>query len=706
MQRRLWIWLPAVACLLACSTAAPPQGAPAISPTNPFLTKSPLPFQAPPFDKIRDSDYAPAIEEGMRRQLAEVTAIADNPAPPTFDNTLVAMERSGELLTRAYKVFLNVEQSDTNPARQKIKADLAPKLSAHADAIYLNPRLYARVQAIFEKRDSLGLDAEAKYLVERYRLNFVRAGANLSEPDKARLSKLNEELAALTTEYADKLLADTNAAAVVVDRKDELAGLPEGDLAAAADAAKEKKLDGKWLLPLQNTTQQPPLTSLENRALRQRMLAASLARGDHGGPNDTRAIIVKVAARRAEKAKLLGFATWADYVLDDQMAKTPGNAENLLNGLVPAATAKARGEAAAIQKQIDAAGGGFSLTAADWDYYAEKVRKAEYDLDESQVRPYFVLDRVLQDGVFFAATALYGITFQERKDIPVYHPDVRVWEVIDTDDKPLALYYGDFYLRPSKGGGAWCDTFVDQSRLLGWKPAVTNNTNFTKPAPGEPALISATDVESLFHEFGHALHAFFQNVEYPTLGTTPRDFVEFPSNINENWATEPTVFAHYAKHYKTGEPMPPALVEKIRKTKTFNQGYIDHRVPRVGPARPGLALAAGRRNAAGRRRVRKGYARAAQSESAGGAAPIPDDLLLAHLGRGLLRRLLRLLLVGGPGQGRVLLVQGERRDDPRQRSAFPRHDPLAGRHARTPRRCTAPSAAAIRASSRWSWSGG
>ena len=541
---------------------------------NPLLTKSPLPFQAPPFDKIQVTDYQPAIEEGMKQQLAEIAVIANNPEPPTFDNTIVAMERTGELLTRAYKVFYNVEQSDTNPTLQKIKAELAPKLSAHNDAIYLEPKLYVRVQAIYDKRDTLGLDAESKYLVERYRLSFVRSGANLNSADKAKLQKLNAEIAALTTEYGEKLLADTNAAAVVVDRRAALAGLSAGDLSAAADAAKDRKLDGKWLFPMQNTTQQPPLASLQDRELRQRILAASLARGDHGGPNDTKAIVAKIATLRADKAKLLGFATWADYVLDDQMAKTPANAEKLLTGLVPAATAKARGEAASIQKQIDAAKGGFHVTAADWDFYAEKVRKAEYDLDESEVRPYFALDRVLQDGVFFAANRMYGLTFKERKDIPVYHPDVRVWEVFDADGSSLALYYGDFYLRDSKGGGAWCDTFVDQSRLLGWKPAVTNVTNFTKPAPGEPALISSTDVQTLFHEFGHALHSMFQNVEYPMLGTTPRDFVEFPSAFNEHWAYEPTVFANFAKHYKTGGPMPAALVEKIKKTKTFNQGYL------------------------------------------------------------------------------------------------------------------------------------
>jgi peptidyl-dipeptidase Dcp len=561
--------------LFALAGAAIPQ--PAATPVpgaNPLMTKSTLPFQAPPFDLIKVTDYQPAIEAGMKEQLAEVAAIANDPAPPTFDNTIVAMERSGELLTRAAKVFFNVEQADTNESLQKIKSQLAPKLSAHNDAINLNEKLYARVKAIYDKRDTLGLDPEAKYLVERYHLSFVRAGASLSPADKARLSKLNTELAELTTDFGSKLLADTNAAAVVVDGKAQLAGLSEGDLAAAAAAAKDKKLQGKWVLPLQNTTQQPPLTSLEERALRKKILEASQARGDHGGANDTRAVITRLVELRAEKAKILGFPDFATFVLADQMAKTPQNAENLMTGLIPAATEKARGEAAAIQKQIDAAGEGFRVTAADWNFYSEKVRKAEYDLDESEVRPYFELDRVLNDGVFFAATKMYGITFRERKDIPVYHPDVRVWEVFDADGSSLALFYGDFYQRPSKGGGAWCDTFVDQSRLFGWKPAVTNNSNFTKPGAGEPALLSSDNVRTLFHEFGHALHAIFQNVQYPTLGNTPRDFVEFPSQFNEHWAYEPTVFANFARHSKTGEPMPPALVEKIKRTQTFNQGYM------------------------------------------------------------------------------------------------------------------------------------
>lgn len=562
-----------IAAILSLGASFGLAGPPQAARENPLLTRSTRPFQAPPFDRIRDTDYAPAIEEGMKRQLAEIATIARNPEPPTFANTLEAMERSGELLTRASKVFANVDQSNTNATIQKIKAEMAPKLAAHQDAIFLNPKLYARVKALYDGRDALGLDPESKYLLQRYDTYFVRAGAELEPNDQITLRALNQEESKLTTKFEDKLLADTNASAVVVSKRAELAGLSEGDLAAAAAAARERGLSGQWLLTLQNTTQQPPLATLENRALRERILRASAARGSHGGENDTKAIVQRLAKLRAQKAWLFGFPTYAAYVLDDQMARTPENAGKLLTDLVPAATEKARGEAASIQELIDAEKGGSPVTAADWDFYAEKVRKAQYDLDQSEVRPYFDLERVLQDGVFFAANKLYGITFKERKDIPVYHPDVRVFDVFDADGKPLALFYGDFFARASKGGGAWCDSFVDQSGLLGTRPVITNNTNFTKPAAGQPTLLSFDNVDTLFHEFGHALHGIFQNVRYPTLGNTPRDFVEFPSSFNEHWGLEPAVFANYARHHETGQPMPQALVEKIKKSHTFNQGY-------------------------------------------------------------------------------------------------------------------------------------
>ena len=571
-RRTVLVSLTLAATLAARIAAGLPQPTPA-APANPLLTRSRLPYQAPPFDRIHDADYGPAIEEGMKQQLAEIAAIADSPAAPTFANTIEAMERSGELLTRAYKVFSNVEQSNTNDALQKTKEDVAPKLAAHQDAIYLNPRLFERVRSLYDRRDSLGLDAESKRLLEREYRDFVRAGARLSPQDKAALTAINQDESKLTTSFTNRLLADTNASALVVSDRAELAGLPEEVVASAAEAAKERKLDGKWVLALQNTTQQPAMTWLTKRSVRERLLERSMRRGAHGGNGDTREIVARIAELRARKAKLLGYATYADYALENEMAKNAQNAEKLMYDLVPAATAKARGEAARMQKIVDAEKGGFELGAADWGLYAEKLRKAEYDLDQSEVRPYLELDRVLKDGVFYAASKMYGITFKERKDIPVYHPDVRVWEVFDSDGSPLALYYGDYFLRPSKAGGAWCDSFVDQSGLLGTKPVITNNLNLTKPAAGQPALISFEDATVVFHEFGHALHGMFQKVRYPTLANTPRDWVEFPSQFNEHWALEPSVFANYAKHWKTGEPMPAALVEKIKKSKTFNQGY-------------------------------------------------------------------------------------------------------------------------------------
>jgi len=543
--------------------------------TNPFFAESTLPFQAPPFDKIKDSDYQPALEEGMRRQLIEVEAIANNTETPTFENTILAMERTGDLLSRVSSVFFGLSQANTNPTIQKVQSEEAPKLAANSDKIYLNPKLFARVKAIYDSRDKLPLDPEAKYLVERYYRTFVRAGALLSDADKTKLSAINQEQAKLTTDFRRKVLADTNASAVVVDDKSQLEGLSEGDIAAAAALAKERNLPGKYVIALQNTTRQPIVKTMKNRELRERILKASSERGTHGGDNDTRSIVTRLAELRAERATLMGFKTYADFGLDDQMAKTPQNAEKLLTDLVPAATAKARGEAAKLQKMVDAENGGFKVGPADWEYYAEKVRKAEYDLDESQIKPYFLLDRVLRDGVFFAANKLYGLTFKERTDIPVYHPDVRVFEVFDKDGSSLALFYADYFQRPSKSGGAWMNTFVDQDALKGTKPVVYNVANFQKPADGQPALLSFSDVTTMFHEFGHALHGMFSHVKYPTLSGTrvPRDFVEFPSQFNEHWAMEPTVFANYAKHYQTGQPMPQALVDKIRRAHTFNQGY-------------------------------------------------------------------------------------------------------------------------------------
>jgi len=543
---------------------------------NPFFEKSPLPFEAPPFDRIKDSDYQPAIEEGMKRELAEVQAIANNPDAPTFANTIEAMEKTGALLRRVQRVFGGMTQSNTNPTLQKIQAAVAPKAAAHRDAINLDPKLFVRIKTIYDARNKSGLDAEQKFLVERYYKNFVRSGAQLNEADKTALRALNQEQSKLTTQFRDRVLADTNAEAIVIDDKSMLDGLPESDIAAAAERAKgHDDMKGKWLLTLQNTTQQPPQTYLKNRDLRKRLFEASIARGNHGGDNDTKAIITRLAQLRAQRAKLLGYPTYADYNLDDEMSKTPANAIKLMTDMVPAATAKARAEAARMQKLIDEQKGGFTLEPYDWQFYAEQVRKNEFDLDEGQVRPYFEISNVLQNGVFYAATKLYGITFKERHDLPVYQSDVRVFDVIDSDGKPLALFYFDPFSRPNKAGGAWTSSFVGQSKLLGTKPVVTNTENFTKPAAGQPALLTFTEVTTMFHEFGHALHGMFSNVKYPSFGgsAVPRDFVEFPSQFNEHWAMEPTVFANYAKDYKTGSPMPKELIEKLKKARTFNQGF-------------------------------------------------------------------------------------------------------------------------------------
>lgn len=543
---------------------------------NPFFTASTLPFQAPPFDRIKDGDYLPAFNEGMKRQLAEVEKIDADSQVPNFDNTFGALERSGDVLDRVSRVFFGVVQADTNPERQKIQEQIAPRLAAHSDAIHLDPTLFARVKTVYDQRDKLGLDPQQLRVVEETYKDFVKAGAQLSDADKDALRKLNAEEATLSTDFHNKLVAAAAAGAVVVDDEAKLAGMSDGDIASAADDARNRKLDGKWVLTLQNTTQQPVLASLQDRDLRAKVLEASETRTEHEDANDTRKIVQRLAQLRAQKAKLLGFPNYAAYTLTDQMAQTPEKALKLLTDTVPAATAKARGEAAEIQKVIDAQKGGFKAAASDWDFYAEQVRKAKYDLNEAQIKPYFELDNVLQNGVFFAANQLYGLTFKERKDIPVYHPDVRVFDVIDQDGKPLALFYADFFKRDSKSGGAWMDVFVEQNGLTGTRPVVYNVSNFSKPAAGQPALLSWDDVTTMFHEFGHALHGMFSNAKYPSIAGTsvPRDFVEFPSQFNEHWASDPKVFANYAKHYQTRQPMPQELVDKIARAKTFNQGYM------------------------------------------------------------------------------------------------------------------------------------
>ncbi len=562
------------AIMMSTSVVSAQTGDTGFGPANPFYAPSPLPFHAPPFDKIKDSDYRPAIEAGMAEQLREMRAIADNPAAPTFENTIVAMEKSGALFDRVMAAFNGVAGANTNPELEKIQEEEAPKLAAHRDAIYLDSKLFHRVAAVYDQRESMKLSGEWLRLVEFYYLRFVHAGANLSDADKEKLKKLNEEESTLSNAFRTKVLAGTKESAYFTADKGALAGLTDAQMSAAATAAKGRKKDG-WVVPLQNTTQQPLLSSLSVRTTRQALFGDSWTRTERADANDTRATVARLAQLRAEKGKLLGHESYAGWKLEDQMAKTPENALKFMDALVAPATANAANEAKDIQAVIDAQKGGFSVEPWDWEFYSEQVRKAKYDLDESQVRPYFELNNVLQNGVFYAANQLYGLSFKERKDIPVWNPDVRVFEVFEADGKPLALFYCDYYKRDNKNGGAWMSNFVDQSKLTGALPVVYNVANLPKPAAGEPALISFTDVVTMFHEFGHALHGMFAASEYPSLSGTSvaRDFVEFPSQFNEHWATYPAIFDHYAKDYKTGAPMPAELKEKIKKAADFNQGY-------------------------------------------------------------------------------------------------------------------------------------
>jgi peptidyl-dipeptidase Dcp len=572
--RSLFLTLSLSACAAHAPHGAPMKPSPTAS-DNPLLATSPLLYEAPPFDRIKDADYEPAIMEGMRQQRAEIDAIANSPAAATFENTLVAMEHTGRALKRAGAIFFGLTQSNSDEKMLALREKLAPILAAHDDAIYQDPKLFARVKTIYGERDQLYIDAEGKMLITRVYQRFVRAGAQLQPADQATLRKLNQEESSLSAAFEKKLLDGTKGGALVVTDKTKLAGLSEGDVAAAVEAAKSRKLDGSWVIPLQNTTQQPAQVSLQSRDTRQALFKASVERTEHGNGNDTRATIQRLAQLRAQKAKLLGFSSFAAYTLEDQMAKTPEHAVKILADLVPASVDKAKGEAAQMQALIDKAGNSFKVQPWDWQYYANKVRLKEYNFDEEQTRPYFVLDRVLQDGVFFAAHELYGLSFKERHDLPVYQADVRVFEVFDADGKSFALFYADYWKRDNKAGGAWMDAFSDQSRLLGTHPIVFNVCNFTKPAPGKPALITFSDVVTMFHEFGHALHGLSSNVQYPSLAGTnvPRDFVEFPSQFNEHWATEPTVFARFAKHYETGAPMPDAMVARIKAARTYGEGY-------------------------------------------------------------------------------------------------------------------------------------
>jgi peptidyl-dipeptidase Dcp len=571
MRNQLTLLLTAIAIALSLTSTPDTK----LTPQNPFYAPSTLPFHAPPFDKIKDEDYQPAIEAGMAQELSEIESIANNPAPATFENTLIVMEKSGELLERASNTFDGVVGANTDPVLEKVQADLAPKYAAFHDAIYLNPKLFARVDALYKQRDSLHLDGESARLLQVTYDEFIRSGANLSDANKVELKKLNEQIATLSNDFRSKVLEATKNGAYTTAGKSDLAGLSDAQIAAAADAAKERKLQG-YLLPLQNTTQQPDLATLSLRSTRQTLYERSWNRTERGDANDTRDLIAHLAQLRAQRAQLLGFPNHAAWVLTDQMAKTPEAALKFMDALVPASTAKAAREAADIQALIDAQKGAFTLQPWDWEFYSDQVRKAKYDLDDAEVKPYFELNNVLENGVFYAATQLYGITFRERKDIPVYHPDVRVFEVFDAGGKSIALFYCDYFKRDNKNGGAWMSNFVTQSTLLGNRPVVYNVANLPKPVPGQPALITFTDVTTMFHEFGHGLNGIFANTIYPSLSgaNTARDYVEFPSQFNEHWAIYPAVFNHYARHYKTGEPMPVELVAKIKKSETFNQGYL------------------------------------------------------------------------------------------------------------------------------------
>jgi peptidyl-dipeptidase Dcp len=577
--------LPLVACKPSANSASSDSEAAAStkkavsdmasSPANPLLETSDLTFGYPRFDLIKPEHFQPALVQGMSEQLAEIAAIAANPEPANFENTLVAMERSGRLLDRTQRIFMNLAGADTNETLQKVQAEMAPKLAAHLDAILLDEKLFARVSSLHENRDRLKLDEESAQLLNRYYTDFVRAGAKLGAADKTRLKEYNTELASLQTRFTQNVLKESNAAAAVFDSRDELAGLSEGEINAAAKAAMAAGHEGKFLIALQNTTGQPYLTSMTRRDARQRLFEASINRGSGGGEFDNRELVARIARLRAERAQLLGYPNHAAYVLEDATAGTTQAVNDLLAQLAPPAVANARREAEEMQAIIDAENGGFQLAAWDWAHYAEKLRQKRFDFDAAQLRPYFELNRVLEDGVFHAATQLYGITFKPRPDLPVYHPDVRVWDVFNEDGSHLAVFIGDFYARPSKRGGAWANAYVQQSALLGSKPVIGNHLNIPKPAEGLPTLLTVDEVTTLFHEFGHALHGMFSNVTYPRFAGTsvPRDFVEFPSQVNEMWALWPSILANYAKHHETGEPIPQALLDKVAASETFNQGF-------------------------------------------------------------------------------------------------------------------------------------
>jgi peptidyl-dipeptidase Dcp len=576
MKRPQLLLVAAAIALAHAASAAPAAAGPALDPTNPFAKESTLPLHYPAFDKIKDEHFLPAFEAGMREQLREVESIANNKAAPTFDNTIVAMERAGQLLARVSTTFSNLQGANTDDQLDAIDREMSPKLAAHRDAIYLNDKLFQRVKALYDKRDKLHLDAESKHLLERYNRDFVRAGAKLSSADKEKLKAYNAEIAGLQSEVSQFILKEANASALVVDTREELAGLSDAQIDAAAAEAKKRGLEGKYAIAIVNTTGQPANSQLTNRAVRERLQAASMARGGRGGEFDDREVVLRLFKLRAERAQLLGYRNYAAYALEEETAKNPEAVNKLLAELAKPAVNNARKEADEIQKVIDAEKGGFKVAAQDWSFYSDKVRAAKYNFDEGQLKPYFEMNNVVLNGVFYAANKEYGLTFKERHDLPVYNPDVRVFDVFDANGKQLAIYLMDYYARPNKQGGAWMNEYVTQNTLMGTHPVVANHLNIPKPPAGEPTLMTWDEVRTAFHEFGHALHGMFSNVKYPTFGgsNTPRDFVEYPSQVNEMWAAWPEVLGNYAKHYKTGAPMPKEMLDKVLAAKKFNQGFI------------------------------------------------------------------------------------------------------------------------------------
>ncbi|NGZ83187.1 M3 family metallopeptidase [Duganella aceris] len=558
-----------------CGVAHAAEPASMLPASNPFAKASKLPFNYPAFDQIKNEDYAPAFAEGMRQQAVEIEAIANNKKPATFDNTIVAMEKSGQLLSRVSSVFGNLSGANTNDSFKALERELSPKLAAHSDAIRLNGKLYARVKSLYDKRDKLHLDAESKYLLERYNTDFVRAGAKLSDADKEKLKAMNAEMAKLQTTFAQNVLEEANASALIVDSREELAGMSDKAIDAAAAVAKTRGLEGKFAIPVVNTTGQANLAVLTNRAVRERLIAASTARGSHGGKYDNTQVVLQLAKLRADKAALLGYPSYAAYALEDQTAHDPEAVNKMLSEFARPAVANAKKEGAEIQQVIDKEKGGFQLAAQDWSFYSDKVRAERFAFDQNQLKPYFELNSVLTNGVFFAANKVYGLSFKERKDLPVYNPDVRVFDVFDENGKQLAIFIADFYARSNKRGGAWMNAYVSQSSLMGTHPVVANHLNIPKPNDGEPTLLTYDETRTMFHEFGHALHGMFSNVKYPRFSGTrvPRDFVEFPSQVNEMWSVQPAVLANYAKHYQTGAAMPQELLDKVIASKKFNEGF-------------------------------------------------------------------------------------------------------------------------------------